>query len=575
MSEIITGLVSAVLAGAAGFTACKFMIEKKLKEKEAEYSKVVERKEEIERIAREEANRIREQAQRDVDRLIMEAERETKLKVESIEREARLKASEIEREALRLKDQAEMIIEKEILKRKQELEKELKFQREELQNLEKALITKEAQLEKRLARLEHREEEVEKKAVEISKLETEIKALEQKLKEKEEKIKSAEQQYMLELQRIASMTKEEAKAELLKKVEEESRLEAAKIMREVEEEAKKNAEREAKWTLVTSIQRLAPEATTTYTVSVVDLPSNDIKGRIIGREGRNIRAFEMATGVDLIIDDTPDIVTISSFDPLRREIAKIALERLIADGRIHPGRIEEVVEKVKQEMDQHIRKLGEETCLELGFTDVHPELYYYIGKLNYRTSYTQNVLLHTKEVAYLAGMMAAKLGLDEKMARRGGLMHDIGKAISHEVGGAHSKVGAEIARRYGEPDYVINAILYHHNDEPARYPEAVLVAAADALSAARPGARREVLQSYINRLEKIEAIVNSFENVEKSFAIQAGREVRVIVDAEKMSDEDAYLLTKEIAKRIENELEFPGQIKVVTIRESRFVEVAK
>ncbi|MEZ0322790.1 MAG: ribonuclease Y [Hydrogenothermaceae bacterium] len=564
MNELIVGLASAIFAGGAGFSACKVMIEKRLREKEREYEKVLEKKQEIEELAKQEAERIKREAEKEAERIVKDAEKE-----------AKLKAQEIQAEAMKLKEQAEMIIERELFKRKQELEKELKTQKEELQNLEKNLITREAQLEKRLARLEHREEEIEKKAAEITKLEAEIKALENILKEKEEKLKSAEQQYILELQRIASMTKEEAKAELLKKVEEEAKLEAAKIIREIEEEAKRNAEKEAKWNLVTAIQRLAPEVTTTYTVSVVDLPSNDIKGRIIGREGRNIRAFEMATGVDLIIDDTPDIVTISSFDPLRREIAKIALERLIADGRIHPGRIEEVVEKVKEEMDQHIRKLGEETCIELGFTDVHPELYYYIGKLNYRTSYTQNVLLHTKEVAYLAGMMAAMLGLDEKKARRGGLMHDIGKAISHEVGGAHSKVGAEIAKRYGEPDYVINAILYHHGDEPARYPEAVLVAAADALSAARPGARREVLQSYINRLEKIEAIVNSFENVEKSFAIQAGREVRVIVNAEKLSDEDAYLLTKEIAKRIENELEFPGQIKVVTIRESRFVEVAK
>lgn len=564
MNEVIVGLLSAVFAGGAGFTACKVMVEKKLKEKEEEYNKVLSRKEEIEKLAKEEAERIKKEAEKEVERILKEAERE-----------AKIRASEIEKEALKLKEQQEFIIEKELLKRKQELENEIRQKREELQNLEKQLLMRESQLEKRLARLEHREEEIEKRAAEIAKLESEIKALEKQLKEKEEKLKSAEEHYILELQRIASMTKEEAKAELMRKVEEEAKLEAAKLMREIEEEAKKNAEKEAKWTLVTAIQRLAPEATTTYTVSVVDLPSNDIKGRIIGREGRNIRAFEMATGVDLIIDDTPDIVTISSFDPLRREIAKIALERLIADGRIHPGRIEEVVEKVKEEMDQHIRKLGEETCLELGFTDVHPELYYYIGKLNYRTSYTQNVLLHTKEVAYLAGMMATMLGLDEKMARRGGLMHDIGKAISHEVGGAHSKVGAEIAKRYGEPDYVINAILYHHGDEPARYPEAVLVAAADALSAARPGARREVLQSYINRLEKIEAIVNSFENVEKSFAIQAGREVRVIVNAEKLSDEEAYLLTKEIAKRIEKEVEFPGQIKVVTIRESRFVEVAK
>mgnify|MGYP001626331204 FL=1 len=564
MNEIVVGLLSAILAGGAGFGACKVMIGQKIRQKEEEYNRVLSRKEEIEKLAKEEAERIKKEAEKEAERILKEAERE-----------AKIKASEIEKEALKLKEQQEFIIEKELLKRKQELENEIKQKKEELQNLEKQLLMKESQLEKRLARLEHREEEIEKKAAEISKLEAEIKALEKELKEKEEKLKSAEEQYILELQRIASLTKEEAKAELMKKVEEEAKLEAARLMREIEEEARKNAEREAKWNLVTAIQRLAPEVTTSYTVSVVDLPSNDIKGRIIGREGRNIRAFEMATGVDLIIDDTPDIVTISSFDPLRREIAKTALERLIADGRIHPGRIEEVVEKVKEEMDQHIRKLGEETCLELGFTDVHPELYYYIGKLNYRTSYTQNVLLHTKEVAYLAGMMAAMLGLDEKMARRGGLMHDIGKAISHEVGGAHSKVGAELAKRYGEPDYVINAILYHHGDEPARYPEAVLVAAADALSAARPGARREVLQSYINRLEKIEAIVNSFENVEKSFAIQAGREVRVIVNAEKISDEEAYLLTKEIAKRIEKEVEFPGQIKVVTIRESRFVEVAK
>jgi ribonuclease Y len=564
MNEIVVGLLSAILAGGAGFGACKVMVGQKIRQKEEEYNRVLSRKEEIEKLAKEEAERIKKEAEKEAERILKEAERE-----------AKIKASEIEKEALKLKEQQEFIIEKELLKRKQELENEIKQKKEELQDLEKQLLIKESQLEKRLARLEHREEEIEKKAAEISKLEAEIKALEKELKEKEEKLKSAEEQYILELQRIASMTKEEAKAELIKKVEEEAKLEAARLMREIEEEARKNAEREAKWNLVTAIQRLAPEVTTSYTVSVVDLPSNDIKGRIIGREGRNIRAFEMATGVDLIIDDTPDIVTISSFDPLRREIAKTALERLIADGRIHPGRIEEVVEKVKEEMDQHIRKLGEETCLELGFTDVHPELYYYIGKLNYRTSYTQNVLLHTKEVAYLAGMMAAMLGLDEKMARRGGLMHDIGKAISHEVGGAHSKVGAEIAKRYGEPDYVINAILYHHGDEPARYPEAVLVAAADALSAARPGARREVLQSYINRLEKIEAIVNSFENVEKSFAIQAGREVRIIVNAEKISDEEAYLLTKEIAKRIEKEVEFPGQIKVVTIRESRFVEVAK
>ncbi len=553
MIEVIVGISAFAVGGAAGFAACRVAVVKTLKEKEVEYEKVISEKE----------------------KFIEEAKRQAELLLREAEKEAKLRAKEIENEALQLKKEQELLIEKEVLKRKKQLEEELKKEREELQNLEKTLMTREAQLEKRIARIEHREEELDKKWEEIKKLEEEIRTIQKEMEQKEEKLRAAEEQYMLELQRIASMTMEEAKEELMKKVEEEAKLEAAKLMKEIEENARREAEIEAKWNLVTAIQRLSPEITTSYTISVVDLPSNDLKGRIIGREGRNIRAFEMETGVDLIIDDTPDIVTISSFDPLRREIAKESLERLIADGRIHPGRIEEVVSKVKEEMEAKIRKLGEETCLELGFTDVHPELFYYIGKLYYRTSYTQNVLLHTKEVAYLAGMMAAELGLDEKAARRGGLMHDVGKSISHEVGGSHSKVGAELAKRYGEPDVVINAILYHHNDEPARYPEAVLVAAADALSAARPGARREALQSYINRLEKIEAIVNSFENVEKSFAIQAGREVRIIVNAEKLSDEEAYMLTKEIAKRIEKEVEFPGQIKVTTIRESRFVEVAK
>ena len=553
MIEIIIGISALAVGSATGFIGCKMTLGKQIEEKERKAQEIISQKEQIEKQAKEKAREI----------------------IENAKKEAKLEASQIIREAEDLKKQQELIIEKQVLERKKQLEEELKKEREELQNLEKTLIVKEVQLEKRITRVEHKEEELDRKWEEVKKLEEEIKTIQKEIEEKEAKLKAAEERYELELQRIASMTKEEAKAELMRRVEEEAKLEAAKLTKEIEEEAQREAERKAKWNLVTTIQRLAPEVTTSYTLSVVDLPSNDLKGRIIGREGRNIRALELATGVDLIIDDTPDIVTISSFDPLRREIAKEALERLIADGRIHPGRIEEVVEKVREEMDKQIRKLGEETCLELGFTDVHSELYYYIGKLNYRTSYTQNVLLHTKEVAYLAGMMAAKLGLDEKMARRGGLMHDIGKSISHEVGGAHSKIGAELAKRYGEPDEVINAILYHHNDEPARYPEAVLVAAADALSAARPGARREALQSYINRLEKIEAIVNSFENVEKSFAIQAGREIRVIVNAEKLSDEEAYMLTKEIAKRIEKEVEFPGQIKVTTIRESRFVEVAK
>jgi ribonuclease Y len=571
MVEIIIGTLTLLAGGGAGYIIHKQQAEKKikeienrLKEKELEYSKILSKKEEIIK-----------QAELEAENILKSKEKEAELKAKEILTEAEKEREKLIREAEKLKEQQELIIEKEILKRKQELEEEIKKEREEIAKLQKELTNKELELEKKLAKLENKEEELAKRLDEILKEKEEIERLKKELEDKEEKLRNAEEQYLLELQRIASMTKEEAKEELMKKVEEEAKLEAAKLAKEIEEKAKKEAEREAKWTLVTAIQRLAPETTISHNITVVDLPSNDLKGRIIGREGRNIKAFEQTAQVDLIIDDTPDIVTISSFDPLRREIAKQSLERLIADGRIHPGRIEEVVEKVRKEMEDHLRKLGEETCLELGFTDVHPELYYYIGKLYYRTSYTQNVLQHTKEVAYLAGMMAAELGLDEKMAKRGGLMHDIGKAISHEVGASHTKVGADLAKRYGEPDYVINAILYHHNDEPARYPEVVLVAAADALSAARPGARRETLQSYINRLEKIEAIVNSFENVEKAFAIQAGREVRIIVNAEKLNDEEAYLLTKEIAKRIEKEIDFPGQIKITTIRESRFIEYAK
>jgi ribonuclease Y len=335
------------------------------------------------------------------------------------------------------------------------------------------------------------------------------------------------------------------------------------------------AEMRAKRIITTAVQRLASEIAINYTTATVELPSNEFKGRIIGREGRNIRTFELLTGVDLIIDDTPDLVTISSFDPLRREIAKVALERLIEDGRIHPARIEEVVNEVKKEIDERIRKTGEEACLELGLYDINPGLYYYIGKLYYRTSYSQNVLLHSKEVAYIAGMLAEELKLDAKMARRAGLLHDIGKAISHELGGSHTDIGVELCKRYGEPEPVLNAIKAHHNEEPVKFPEVALVCAADALSAARPGARRETLEAYLKRLEKLEEIVKSFKGVANAYAVQAGREVRVMVNPEEITDEEAYQLSKDIARKIEEELEFPGQIKVLVIREKRHVEYAK
>ncbi len=462
------------------------------------------------------------------------------------------------------------------------IRKELEERKKEVKELEEHLHSRERQLERKWEVLERREEEIYRREKEVRQAEKEVELkrkeladLESSLVQEQEEIRRMKEQEILELQRIASLTLEEAREELMKKVEEESRVEALRLMRRIEEEAREKAEQEAKRILTTAVQRISPQIAINYTTTAVELPSNEFKGRIIGREGRNIRTFELLTGVDLIIDDTPDVVTISSFDPLRREIAREALERLIQDGRIHPARIEEIVDEVKREIDEKIRKMGEETVFELGLHDINPGLYYYIGKLYFRTSYSQNVLLHSKEVAHLAGLMAEELGLDAKLARRAGLLHDIGKAVSHELGGSHTDIGVELCKRYGEPDAVINAIKAHHEEEAVRYPEVALVCAADALSAARPGARRETLEAYLKRLEKLEEIVRSFKGVANAYAVQAGREVRVIVDPEEITDEDAFLLSKEIAKRIEEEMDYPGQIKVVVIRELRHVEYAK
>jgi len=462
------------------------------------------------------------------------------------------------------------------------IRKELEERKKEVKELEEHLHSRERQLERKWEVLERREEEIYRREKEVRQAEKEVELkrkeladLESSLVQEQEEIRRMKEQEILELQRIASLTLEEAREELMKKVEEESRVEALRLMRRIEEEAREKAEQEAKRILTTAVQRISPQIAINYTTTAVELPSNEFKGRIIGREGRNIRTFELLTGVDLIIDDTPDVVTISSFDPLRREIAREALERLIQDGRIHPARIEEIVDEVKREIDEKIRKMGEETVFELGLHDINPGLYYYIGKLYFRTSYSQNVLLHSKEVAHLAGLMAEELGLDAKLARRAGLLHDIGKAVSHELGGSHTDIGVELCKRYGEPDAVINAIKAHHEEEAVRYPEVALVCAADALSAARPGARRETLETYLKRLEKLEEIVRSFKGVANAYAVQAGREVRVIVDPEEITDEDAFLLSKEIAKRIEEEMDYPGQIKVVVIRELRHVEYAK
>ncbi len=516
-------------------------------------------------------------------------EQEAKKKAENIVKEAEEKAEKLIKEA---KEAAEKLIkegeekaEKLLQQAKEEVERikqEIELKRKELLEREENIKTKERHLDRRWETLERREEELLRRERELKDLERSLESLKRELQQKEENLEEEKKEVeelkkkeIEELQRIAQLTVEEAKKEILKRVEEEARKDAIKLMKTIEEEARRKAEFEAKKIIATSVQRLSPQIAINYTTTTVELPSNEFKGRIIGREGRNIRTFEILTGVDLIIDDTPDIVTISSFDPLRREIAKEALERLIADGRIHPARIEEIVDEVKREFDEKIRKLGEETVYELELHDINPGLYYYIGKLYYRTSYSQNVLLHSKEVAYIAGLMAEELGLDAKLARRAGLLHDIGKAISHELGGSHTDIGVELAKKYGEPDAVINAIRAHHEEEPVRYPEVALVCAADALSAARPGARRETLEAYIKRLEKLEEIVKSFKGVANAYAVQAGREVRVIVDPDEISDEEAYLLSKEIAKKIEEELDFPGQIKVVVIRETRHVEYAK
>ncbi|HCO39608.1 MAG: ribonuclease Y [Aquificota bacterium] len=563
---LLVGFVALVVGASVGF----LLKGKKAPSAPEPIPDLEEKKKEAEEIilkARQEAQEILRKAQEEAREIKLVAERDA-------EKIVKLAQEEADRLRSTIKEETEKI--------RKDVEEYISEKKQELNKLEQALHQKELNLERRVQALERREEELYKREKEIREMEKEIDKAQRdiqtrlkELEEKEKEIEALKHREMLELQRIASMTLEEARSELFKRVEEEAKIEAIRIMKRIEEEAKDRAEFEAKKVITTAVQRLASEIAINYTTTTVELPSNEFKGRIIGREGRNIRTFELLTGVDLIIDDTPDIVTISSFDPMRRELAKEALERLIQDGRIHPARIEEVVLEVKKEMDEKIRKMGEETCMELGLYDINPGLYYYIGKLYYRTSYSQNVLLHSKEVAYIAGMMAEELGLDAKIARRAGLLHDIGKAVSHELGGSHTDIGIELCKRYGEPDPVLNAIKAHHEEEPVRYPEVALVCAADALSAARPGARRESLEAYLKRLEKLEEIVKSFSGVQNAYAVQAGREVRVIVNPEEISDEEAYMLSKNIARKIEEEMQFPGQIKVVVIREVRHVEYAK
>ena len=449
----------------------------------------------------------------------------------------------------------------EIIRLKSELDREVRDRRAEVTRLERRVNQREESLDKKFDNLEAREEQLNDKYADAERLEAEAKEL------------HGRQQF--ELERIAAMTMDEAKSILVDRIQKDAYHDAAIMVRDIESQAKEEADKKARNIVALAIQKCAADHVAETTVSVVALPNDDMKGRIIGREGRNIRTLETATGVDLIIDDTPEAVIISAFDPVRREVARIALEKLIMDGRIHPARIEEMVEKAKKDVDQQIREAGDQAVFETNMHSIHPELVKLLGRMKYRTSYGQNVLKHSIEVSHLAGVMAAELGADVTLAKRAGLLHDIGKAIDHEVEGTHVTIGMDLARKFHESEAVINCIAAHHNDVEAASVEAVLVQAADAISAARPGARRESLENYIKRLEKLESIAYTFEGVETCFAIQSGREVRIIVKPEDVNDSGTLILAKEIAKKIEAEMEYPGQIKVNVIRETRSVEFAK
>ena len=447
------------------------------------------------------------------------------------------------------------------LRTKNELDKEIKERRAEVQRYEKRVLNK--------------EESVEKKSDALEKKENSLKAHEEELKETKAKVDKLNEQRVQELERISGLTSEQAKEYLLKTVEEEIKIETAKLVKELEAQAKEDADKKARELVVNAIQKCATDHVSETTISVVSLPNDEMKGRIIGREGRNIRTLESLTGVDLIIDDTPEAVVLSGFDPIRREVARIALEKLVVDGRIQPTRIEEMVNKAKKEVETMIREEGEAATLEVGVHGIHPELVKLLGKMKFRTSYGQNALKHSIEVAHLSGLLAAELGLDVRVAKRAGLLHDIGKAVDHEMEGTHIQLGVDLCRKYKESAVIINAVEAHHGDVEPETLIACIVQAADAISAARPGARRETLETYTNRLKQLEDITNSYEGVEKSFAIQAGREVRVMVIPEKVSDADMVIMARNISKQIESELEYPGQIKVNIVRESRAIDYAK
>ena len=481
---------------------------------------------------------------------IVSAETAAKKLVDDAEKDAEAKKKEILLEA-----------KEEVHKLRSEQDREAKERRTELQRLERRLVQKEENLDRKVDALEKKEESLERVEAELDKSQARINDLYAK--------------QLAELERVSGLSSEEAKNYLLASVEDEIKHEMAIMIKEIEQQAKEDADKKAREIISLAIQRCAADHVAETTVSVVSLPNDEMKGRIIGREGRNIRTLETLTGIDLIIDDTPEAVILSGFDPVRREVARVALEKLIVDGRIHPARIEEMVEKAQKEVEQKIKEAGEQATFETGVHGLHPEIIRLLGRLKYRTSYGQNVLKHSIEVAHLAGIMAAELGVDVMLAKRSGLLHDLGKAVDHEVEGPHVTIGADLAKKYRESADVVNAIGAHHGDEEPKTVQAVLVAAADAVSAARPGARRETLESYLKRLTRLEEIAESFEGVDKSFAIQAGREIRIMVKPDKIDDLSSVRLVRDIVKKIEDELEYPGQIKVTVIRETRAVEYAK
>jgi len=489
-------------------------------------------------------------------------------RVTATERQAKDILSEAKRDAAAARKEGEIQAKADVLKAREELEKSMQARRQELTALEERINQRESNLDRKVSMLDKKEQTLEEKLAETSRRAADLEAGRGKL----EKLISDEKE---KLQRVAGMTREEARRTLLLRMEQEVHGEIGSLIRRLQEQAKETAEREARNIVACAVERYSASHASEMMTSTVDLPSDDMKGRVIGREGRNIRALEAATGVNLLIDDTPEAVVISGFDPIRREVARLALEQLVADGRIHPARIEEVVTKVQEDMEENIRKAGEEAAFQAGVQEVDPELLRKLGRLKYRTSYSQNVLQHSLEVSQLMGVMAGEIGLDVTIAKRIGLFHDIGKAMDHEVEGGHAAIGADLLKRAGESPMMVNAVAAHHEEIEAESLYAVLASAADAISSSRPGARSETTNIYVKRLEKLETIANEFEGVRKSYAIQAGREVRVVVEPDKVDDNDAMILARNISKKIESDLQYPGQIRVTVIRETRCVEFAR